>query len=180
SGMRILAAVAALLPLAFCAHAEDCQALSGLTLPITTITTAQSVAAGKFTPPYGNPVDKAPAFCRVAGVIKPTSDSDIRFEVWMPASDWNGKYLGVGNGGFAGSIDFNSMAGNLKRGYATGATDTGHEADSVDASWAYKHPEKVIDFGYRGVHDTTERAKAIIQAFYGHAAQRSYFDSCSD
>jgi feruloyl esterase len=178
--MRILAAVVVLLPLAFCARAEDCQALSGLKLPNTTITTAQSVPAGKFTPPYGNPVDKLPAFCRVAGVIKPTTDSYIRFEVWMPVSDWNGKYLGEGNGGFAGSIGFDSMAGNLKRGYATGATDTGHEAEGVDASWAYKHPEKVIDFGYRGLHDTTENAKAIVKAFYGRAAQRAYFDSCSD
>lgn len=98
----------------------------------------------------------------------------------MPVADWNNKYLGAGNGGFAGQIDFRYMGDALKRGYATGATDTGHEADGVDASWAYKHPEKIIDFGYRGLHETTAKAKAIIQAFYGHAQQRAYFDSCSD
>src|SRR6185437_12985802 len=178
--MRTLAVSAILAIAALPLGAANCSALSGLKLPNTTITAAETAPAGSFNPPYGNAVDKVPAFCRVAGVIKPTTDSDIHFEVWMPASDWNGKYLGVGNGGFAGTIDFNAMAGNLKRGYATAATDTGHQADSVDASWAYKHPEKVIDFGYRGLHETTERAKAIIQALYGHAAQRSYFDSCSD
>ena len=142
------------------ANAASCEGLSGANLPNTTITTAQSVPAGAFTPPYGGSLEKLPAFCRVAGVIKPTSDSYIRFEAWLPAAGWNGKYLGVGNGGFAGSIDYHSMAGDLKRGFATAATDTGHEADSVDASWAYKHPEKVIDFGYRGLHETTENAEA--------------------
>jgi feruloyl esterase len=149
-------------------------------LPDTAIHTAESVPAGTFKSPYGNAIDKMPAFCRVAGVIKPTTDSYIRFEVWMPASGWNGKFLGVGNGGFAGSIGFGSMGGNVKRGYATAGTDTGHEADGEDASWAYHHPEKVADFGYRGLHLTTENAKRLIDLFYGNAAQHSYFDSCSD
>ncbi len=162
------------------ANAASCEGLSGANLPNTTITTAQSVPAGAFTPPYGGSLEKLPAFCRVAGVIKPTSDSYIRFEAWLPAAGWNGKYLGVGNGGFAGSIDYHAMAGDLKRGFATAATDTGHEADSVDASWAYKHPEKVIDFGYRGLHETTENAKRLVQAFYSESLQHSYFDSCSD
>jgi len=162
------------------AHAADCHGLTHVILPDTTITIAQSVPAGSFTPPYGNALDKLPAFCRVAGVIKPTGDSYIRFEVWMPAAGWNGKFLGVGNGGFAGSIGFNSMGGNLKRGYATAGTDTGHEANAEDASWAFHHPEKVIDFGYRALHLTVANAKALIQAFYGPPARHSYFDSCSD
>ena len=162
------------------ANAANCESLSSANLPDTTVTTAQSVPAGTFAPPYGGPLEKMPAFCRVAGVIKPTSDSYIRFEVWLPASGWNGRYLGVGNGGFAGSIDYGAMAGDLKRGFATAATDTGHEGDSVDASWAYRHPEKVIDFGYRGLHETTENAKRLIQAFYSRPPQHSYFDSCSD
>jgi hypothetical protein len=152
-----------------------------MALQATAITAAQSVPAGTFTPPYGNAIDKLLAFCRVAGVIKPTSDSYIRcFEVWLPAEGWNGKFLGVGNGGFAGSIGFNSMGANLKRGYATAGTDTGHEADGEDASWAFHHPEKVTDFGYRALHLTVENAKALIQAFYSQPAQHSYFDSCSD
>ena len=78
-----------------------------------------------------------PSFCRVAGILRPSPDSVIRFEVWMPSSGWNGKFLGVGNGGFAGSIGFTAMGGNVKRGYATAGTDSGHEADALDASWAY-------------------------------------------
>ena len=95
-------------------------------------------------------------------------------------SGWNAKFLGVGNGGFAGSIGYGALGDDLKRGYATAATDTGHEAEAEDASWAFGHPEKVIDFGYRALHETTANAKALIQAFYGRAPQHTYFDSCSD
>jgi hypothetical protein len=169
----------ALLVLTLPAFASDCAGLSNAKLPDTTITAASSVS-GKFSPPYGNPVDGLPEFCRVTGMIRPTSDSEIRFEVWMPASGWNEKYLGVGNGGFAGAIAFDQLAGNLKRGYATAATDTGHQADNVDASWAYKHPEKVNDFGWRALHLTTENAKRLIEMYYSAAPKHAYFDSCSD
>src|SRR5437879_12932747 len=158
----------------------DCASLSSTHLANTTITTAQPIPSGRFVPPYGRPLDKLPAFCRLVGVIRPISDSDIRFEVWLPASDWNGKFLSVGNGGFAGSVNYNALANNLRRGYATAATDTGHEGDAEDASWAFKHPEKVIDYGYRGLHATAENAKALIRAFYSSPARHSYFDSCSD
>ena len=157
-----------------------CQDLASAAMPDTTIRKAQSVPAGTFTPPYGGRLDNVPAFCRVAGVIRPTSDSYNRFEVWLPESGWNGRLLGVGNGGFAGSIDFNSMGRNLRRGYATAATDTGHEGEAVDASWAFRHPEKVVDFGHRALHLTAADAKSVIQAFYGRGARHSYFDSCSD
>ena len=154
--------------------AGPCESLSGTALPNTEIATAESIPAGRFTPPYGNAVD-VPAFCRVTGVLRPSNDSYIRFEVWLPASGWNQKYLGVGNGGFAGSIDYRALAGNLNRGYATAATDTGHEADAEDASWAYKHPEKVIDFGYRALHDTTGNAKRVIESFYRQQAAALLF-----
>ncbi len=176
--------VAALLtvPLLRASAAEPtpCERLSQVDLPGAAITTAESVPTGDFTPPYGDRLEELPAFCRVAGVLKPSNDSFIRFELWLPASDWNGKYLGVGNGGFAGAIDFRTLAGNIKRGYATAATDTGHEAEAVDASWAFHHPEKVTDFGYRALHLTTVTAKTLIGAFYAHPADRAYFDSCSD
>ena len=158
----ILVAAAAALP----TRGADCAALLSTKLPNTTLTIAQSVPAGRFIPPYGRPLDKLPAFCRLAGVIRPTSDSDIRFEVWLPASDWNGKFLSVGNGGFAGSINYYALADDLRRGYATAGTDTGHQGDAEDASWAYKHPEKIVDFGYRALHVTTENAKALFEAFY--------------
>jgi hypothetical protein len=160
--------------------AQTCERLADLKLANTTITAAKSVAAGAFTPTTGSaaPFKELPAFCRVTGVIKPTSDSDIRFEVWMPGSGWNGKFQGIGNGGFAGSISNEGLAGAVARGYAAASTDTGHTGR--DASWALGHPEKIVDYGHRGVHEMTEKAKSIISAFYGNAPKRSYFASCSN
>ena len=162
------------------AQAADCDALAHLALPDTTIVTAEPVTGGTFTPPYGAPLKELPAFCRVSGILRPTSDSVIRFEVWMPEQGWNHRFLGAGNGGFAGSIYYGQLGDNLKSGFATAGTDTGHQGDAQDASWAYKHPEKIVDFGYRALHLTTERAKTIIASFYGDPPTKSYFSSCSD
>ncbi len=162
------------------AYPTDCHALAQLALPDTTIVAAAPVIAGKFTPPYGAPLTELPPFCRVSGILRPTSDSVIRFEVWMPQQAWNHRFLGTGNGGFAGSIYYGALGDNLKRGFATAGTDAGHQADAQDASWAFRHPEKIIDFGYRAVHLTAERAKTIIAAFYAEPPAKSYFDSCSD
>jgi hypothetical protein len=159
---------------------QECEGLAKLALANTSITVAQSVAAGSFTPPGAQAIGNLPAFCRVAGVIKPSSDSNILFEVWMPSSGWNGKFQGIGNGGFAGSISFGPMGNAVSHGYATASTDTGHAAGGVDATWALGHPEKVVDFGYRAVHETAEKAKAIMSAFYGNGPKRSYFSSCSN
>jgi feruloyl esterase len=162
------------------AAAATCESLASLSLPHTTISRAEAVAAGEFTPPGGQRMAKAPAFCRVAGTIKPSADSDIRFEVWMPASGWNGKFQGVGNGGFAGVISYAGMAAAVGAGYATASTDTGHEAGGTDASWALGHSEKATDFGYRAIHETALAGKAIAKAFYAAEAKRSYFNSCSN
>ena len=157
----------------------SCESMASLNLPDTTITSIQSVAAGAFTPPgrAARGFQDLPAFCRVAATLKPTSDSDIKIEVWMPAAGWNGKYEGVGNGGWAGSINYADMAQALRRGYATSSTDTGHTGGS--ASFALGHAEKLIDFGYRSEHEMTVKAKAIIAAFYGTAPKFSYFAGCS-
>lgn len=160
--------------------AATCESLADLKLPNTTITAAQSVAAGSFTPPAGaaTPYAALPAFCRVTGVIKPTSDSDIRFEVWMPSAGWNGKFQGIGNGGFAGSISYAGLAGALSRGYAAASTDTGHTGG--DATWARGHPEKIVDYGHRAIHEMTAKAKLVVTAFFGDGPKRSYFSSCSN
>jgi Tannase and feruloyl esterase len=162
-----------------------CDSLAKLALPNTKITLARLVPAGTFVappPPYPTRTPPSykdvPAFCRVTADIAPTSDSDIKIEVWMPVSGWNGKFRGQGNGGFAGVIDYTGMAAEVKRGYATGGTDTGHT--TTDAAWALGHPEKVMDFGYRGVHEMTLKAKAVVAAFYGNKPAHSYFASCSD
>ena len=161
-------------------EARTCEDMARLALADTTVTTAQTVPAGTFTPPEGKPIEKLPAFCRVAGVIKPTGDSQIEFEVWMPSSGWNGKFQGIGNGGFAGSISFGAMGEAVSHNYATASTDTGHHGAAPDASWALGHREKIVDFGYRAIHETAERAKTLIRSFYGEQPKRSYFSSCSN
>jgi hypothetical protein len=163
------------------AGAADCASLSRLQLADTQITVAEAVTSGVLHPAETDiHLDGLPSFCRVAGATHPSADSDIRFEVWLPATGWNGRLLGGGNGGFAGSIPYRQLAGYLKRGFAVAGSDAGHEAEADDASWAWKHPEKVKDFGWRAVHLTAQRAKAIVSAYYGKAANHSYFDSCSD
>jgi feruloyl esterase len=162
------------------AAATPCEKLAGLALPNTTITEAQLVQAGAFMPP-GAGASRAfatlPAFCRLAATLKPSSDSDIKIEVWLPAAGWNGKFQAVGNGAFSGSIAYPAMAAALARGYATSSTDTGHAGNT--ASWAVGHPEKVVDFGWRAVHEMTTVAKRIIASHYDQAPKFSYWTGCS-
>jgi len=165
----------------------SCESLASLTLPHTQITRAQLVPAGAFaaTPagvlapgaPSFRPYNTLPEFCRVTATLAPSSDSDIKIEAWMPTSRWNGKFLGIGNGGWAGTISVQALAMALGRGYAVAATDTGHT--SRDGSFAFNHPEKLIDFSYRAVHDMTVQAKALVSAYYGKAPSASYWDGCS-
>jgi hypothetical protein len=135
--------------------AADCAGLKDLKLEGTSIIVAESVTSGELRiEGTQSPMRNLPAFCRVAGLLRPTSDSEIRFEVWMPEQGWNARLLGSGNGGFAGSIGYQQFASYLKRGFAVAGSDAGHQAEGTDASWAYGHPEKVKDFGWRAVHLT--------------------------
>jgi tannase/feruloyl esterase len=161
------------------AAAATCESLISLKLPETTITAAQAIQAGTYTAPNGQVFRNMPAFCRVAATLTPTSDSDIEIEVWMPASTWNQKFEGVGNGGFAGSIEYSALASSVRLGYATVSTDTGHVGSTDDGSFALGHPQKIIDFGYRSIHLMTARGKQIAAAFYSENPQYSYFDGCS-
>lgn len=174
--------------------AATCESLASLKLPNTSLA-AETVAAGTFMPPgeLPGPADLAvyktlPAFCRVQGTIRPSADSHIEFEVWLPSAGWNGKYMGTGNYDLAGYINYAHEAplGNnpglayLRAGYATSSTDTGHRITGPDSQWAMGHPEKIVDWGYRGIHETAEKSKAIISAFYGNAPKHSYFSGCSN
>src|SRR5579872_235148 len=160
------------------ADAASCGKLTALKLPHTTITSAQVVPAGQFTAPEGNAsFSDLPAFCRVSMTIAPSSDSDIKTEIWLPVAGWNGKFQEVGNGGWNGFIQYAALATALRRGYAAASTDTGHVGDT--ASFAPGHPEKLIDFGYRAVHETAVEGKATITALYGAEPRFSYFTGCS-
>lgn len=149
------------------ANAATCESLKLLTPPNTTITSAVDVAAA----------GKLPEYCRVAATLRPSSDSDIRMEIWLPSSNWNGKFEANGNGGWSGSISASALAAGLERGYAAAMSDLGHEGSS--ASFAMGHPEKLIDYGYRAAHEMTVASKAIVTAFYGRAPKLSYWSGCS-
>jgi feruloyl esterase len=167
------------------AQTSPCEKLKSLPLKDAQITAAEAVAAGAASaenvpPGMAGFLKSLPAFCRIRVEAHPSSDSDIKIEVWMPASGWNGKLQAQGNGGFAGQIDYRGMAVALSHGYATAGTDTGHSGSAVDASWALGHPEKIVDFGYRAIHVMTEIAKQTITAFYQNKPKHSYFGSCSN
>ena len=166
---------------AFAQH--SCENLATLTLTNAIVTSATSVSAGPYgpssVPNHPSASVELPAYCRVDGIAKPTSDSEIKFEIWLPVSGWNGKFEQAGNGGFAGALPLAAMVKPLLRGYATGGTDDGH-VGVADLSWAIGHPEKVIDYGYRAVHETSIELKAIIRGYYGKDPAESYFVGCSD
>jgi feruloyl esterase len=166
--------------------ASSCESLSAVSLPHATITTATIVPAGSFAPPTAIPTTNPnalnaykslPDFCRVAATLAPSSDSDIKIEVWLPTSGWNRKFQAVGNGGWAGVISYSALADAVNAGYAAASTDTGHVGGS--GSFALGHPEKLVDFSWRSEHEMTVKAKAIIKAFYGSEPRRSYWNGCS-
>src|SRR5688572_2865341 len=183
------------------ADAATCESLTSLTNPTTTVTMAQTVARGAFTQPGRggrlttaaqgaaqagaanapttpppNPFAALPAFCRVAVTLKPTPQSDIKAEVWLPASGWNGKLQVVGNGAFAGSISYPAMGTAMRAGYAAASTDTGHTGGAANT---VVNKEVLTDFAHRAIHETTAAAKRVVDGFYGAAPKLSYFNGCS-
>src|SRR6185295_10639381 len=158
------------------AQQAPCEALKTLSLPNTTITAAEFVPAGTARGGRGGGA-ALPAHCRVDAVLAPSSDSHIEMTLLMPAEGWNGKFLAVGNGGWAGQIEAGAIAAALAQGYAAASNDTGHKGGS--GAFAVGHPEKVIDFGYRSMHEMAVQSTAIIQAFYKRAPTLSYYQGCS-
>ena len=165
-------------------HAQRaCENLTALTLADTTITDAKEVPAGPMKLmkvsilPSPASVD-LPEFCKVLGTIKPVPDSEIRFEIWMPVSGWNGRFLQMGNAGFNGPVLPLFLTRGLEEHFAVAGTNNGHQ--EMGGSFAIGHPEKVTDFAYRAVHLTAERAKDVIKAFYGRSQQHAYFNGCSE
>src|ERR1700722_7725982 len=146
---RILFCSLTLLVSSAIGRAATCASRASLNMPDTTITRAEAMAPGSLKPPYGPTLSDLPAFCRVTGVLHPTSDSHILFEGWLPEKQaakgeqgWNQRLLDVGNGGFAGTIYYEGMAGNLRKGYATAGKDTGHQADAEEPSGRDRRPQR--------------------------------------
>ena len=161
-----------------------CADLTRLTFEGNTTISAATTVSGQITTPANVTFTNLPEFCRVVGVSRPTGDSQINFEVWLPAAGWNGRFLSSGEGGFAGVLSYTrgGLDGGLdqflRRGYATASTDTGHV--SSEEFWAIKHPERAIDYAYRSKHVVTVAAKGLIAAYYGKGPDFSYFNSCSN
>jgi feruloyl esterase len=151
-----------------------CEQLTSLAIPNVTVSSAIAVPAGSITLGRAFTV---PAFCRVQALAAPTPDSHINLEVWIPAANWNGKFLGTDNGGFSGAIGYAAMVSALNRGYATAGTDTGHTGDQMD--FGIGHPEKIVDWAYRAIHVMTETAKAVIRDHEGRGPEHAYFSGCS-
>jgi feruloyl esterase len=171
-----------------------CTDLLNVELNRAIVTVAEIVEAGTFAQPSQSNTSvttqrgsinqtssrifqELPEFCRVAVNMTPSDDSDINMEIWIPVDDWNGKFLAVGNGAFTGNIRYSALIAPLRRGYATSSTDTGHLGNT--ASFGLGHPEKLIDFGWRAVHEMTVVSKQLIEAYYQRRPAYSYWSGCS-
>jgi feruloyl esterase len=161
-----------------------CEGLRQISFPDGKITVAELVPAGPFKQdskmPFTVPAQPQmmlPTYCRVAAILTPSPDSRIEMEAWLPTEGWNGKFQAVGNGGFAGMISYSAMASALREGYATASTDTGHK--EPNALFGIGHPEKVVDYAYRAVHEMTVKSKTILRSFYGQDPTLSYWNGCS-
>ena len=186
--LRVLCAASSAALLAACGGGSDepaaaalpaaasCASLAGASVVNTTFTAAEDVPAGKFVTAAGATIDNLPAFCRVAATIKPSAESNIKVELWMPAN-WNGKFLGTGNGGAGGAIRYNDLANGLRRGYAVANTDLGTSPDGVGS--VVGKMEKIVDYGHRSTHLMTTVSKDVLKRFYAADPSRSYFMGCS-
>ncbi|MDJ0931380.1 tannase/feruloyl esterase family alpha/beta hydrolase [Breoghania sp.] len=120
---------------------------------------------------------EVPPFCRATGTASPVEGARIGFEIWLPEKDWNGRLLMFGNGGYSSKISYDKAERALSKGYAVALTDTGHEGN--DPIFGKGHPEAIVDWAHRAVHETALRGKAAIAAYYGKGPNYSYFDDCS-
>jgi feruloyl esterase len=172
-------------PVLMRAAPATCESLVSFRLVNGKVTSAVEVGEGSFKPPAPgtvNPValrayTATPAFCLVTATLAPTSDSDIKVEVWLPKTGWNGRLQAVGNGGWAGSISYTAMAAAVTGGYAATATDTGHSTPG--SGFAIGHPEKLIDYAHRSLHGLAVSSKAVVNAFYGSAPKLALWNGCS-
>jgi len=157
-----------------------CETLTSANIEFATITKAETVPAGTFVPPTGAGITGLPEFCRIALTMAPSSDSAIRVEVWMPTAGWNGRFEGLGGGGYTGTINYGTLATAVMHGFAAANTDMGTApATGGNGLAVVGHPQKWLDFGSRSTHLMTVAGKALTRAFYGEDARYSYFAGCS-
>jgi feruloyl esterase len=165
---------------AFAAHAQTTdvllQQINAMNLAGLTITEIDDIPSGTFKAPNGEIKTHLPAFVRIAFTSKPTPESNIRIELWLPKDTWNGRFLGTGNGGGAGRINYSNLSSGIMQGFATANTDMG---TSPNADQILDYPERWADFGYRSTNVMTVLSKAILEMYYQKSVQYSYFEGCS-
>jgi len=166
---------------------QACSDIARLTLPQTKIIRAEAIHVnGEHAVPgtekgigLNAPVKVHRSFCRVVGVVEPA----INFETWMPLENWNGRFQGLGLGAFYGKLPYTPMAQSLDRGYAVGGTDTGHQSEADDGTWALvngaPNQQIVEDWAHRGIHEMSVKSQAIVESVYGRPAEHRYFTGCS-
>lgn len=158
-------------------EAADCSALATLSLPDTTIRTAELIDSGSFTPDGSDPIEGLPTFCRVSLTVEP----EIGVEVWMPLEGWDGRFRGVGGGGYAGSISWGALGGAIRGGSAAASTDTGHVGGS--GAFAFDSEkidmDRVVTFASRSLIEMTTKSKAVVAEFYGRPHEYAYWSGCS-
>jgi Tannase and feruloyl esterase len=177
----LVEAILILLPIVAGAQ-ENCKDLRSFTFPNTTITDVASMPGGAYVAQdaWHLAFNDLPPWCQVTAKIRPTPDSDINVQVWLPIQRYNSRYLGAGNGGYGGSHFQSELAQGVANGFATSTTDMGTSpSDGVNADNLVGHREKWSDFGWRATHVTAQFSKALIDAFYGSPAKHSYFAGCS-
>lgn len=157
---------------------DRCSSFTGQQIGGATIDKADFLDVGASTSMFGTKSDVA--VCRLSARLSPAAGSEIKIRVWLPAN-WNGKMLGFGGGGFNGSLSIDGLVLTkpVNNGYAGLTTDAGHDV-SDGAKWALGNPEKIVDFAHRANHVGAVATKAIISAYYGAPAKRSYFWGCSN
>jgi feruloyl esterase len=175
---RRLALVAGLWAAAGLSHASaDCAGLIGVTTTDATMVEAVSI----LEPGVVAGVAVSVPFCRVRGVARPSSDSEIKFEVWLPpsAGTWSGRLKVNGTGGYAGSIPYPRLAQDVGDGFVSAGSNMGHDGGE-SPSWTLNRPEKVKDWGLRAHYSVATAAKTLSRALYGSPVRHSYFEGCSN
>ena len=159
------------------AQAVDCAGLAAFTTADSTVTAATAVAAG--TTISGNVVPAA--MCRVQGVARPSADSEIKWEVWLPqaAAAWTGRMKVNGTGGYAGSTPYARLAQDIGDGFVTAGSNMGHDGGE-SAAWTLNRPEKVKDWGLRAHYSVATAAKALSAAYFSAPVKYAYFEGCSN
>jgi len=158
-------------------NGNACSRLQSTPIPGVTVAATELVPRGRYTlPDMSNTATAAidlPEYCRVTATARPTPDSAIEIEVWLPVIDWNGKLLGTGNVNWCGGVNPLQMALGLREHYATAGTDRGHKGCAPEPTLATA--ARMEDFGFRAVHVMTTTAKTLTSTYYGRPPAHAYF-----